>query len=181
MFTKKRKKKLNIENNTIRNHEKMQTFRDNIRTELRKIVEDASTNVEISIYNYSVRECREESIVRKWTSPGFLRVYNAKLKTVMYNLNQFEHVRERARMAPQDIATMTHAEMRPEKWQVHIERKQKRDKFLTSQNLVATTNLFTCFKCKKNECTYYQLQTRSADEPMTTFVTCVLCDSHWRC
>ena len=159
----------------------MQTFRDNIRAELRSIVGDACTNVEISVYNYSVRACADAAIVRKWTSPDFMRVYVAKLKTVMYNLQRFEVVRERARVAPQEVATMSHAEMRPEKWQVHIERKQKRDKFLTSQNLVATTNLFTCFKCKKNECTYYQLQTRSADEPMTTFVTCVLCDSHWRC
>jgi transcription elongation factor S-II len=47
--------------------------------------------------------------------------------------------------------------------------------------LVANTTDFTCFKCKKNNCTYYQLQTRSADEPMTTFVTCVNCESHWRC
>jgi transcription elongation factor S-II len=29
-------------------------------------------------------------------------------------------------------------------------------------------------------CTYYQLQTRSADEPMTTFVTCVNCDNRWK-
>lgn len=32
----------------------------------------------------------------------------------------------------------------------------------------ATTDAFQCGKCKKRECTYYQMQTRSADEPMTT-------------
>jgi DNA-directed RNA polymerase subunit M/transcription elongation factor TFIIS len=159
----------------------MQTFREQLRGELRPFVGDAATNVEISIYNYTVRTCIENAVVRKWTNPEFVRIYKAKLKTVMYNLEHFEPVRERMKTAPQDAATLTHAEMNPAKWQVHIERKQKRDTFLTSQNLVATTNLFTCFKCKKNECTYYQLQTRSADEPMTTFVTCVLCDSHWRC
>lgn len=26
-----------------------------------------------------------------------------------------------------------------------------------------------------------QLQTRSADEPMTTFVTCVACNNKWKC
>jgi len=159
----------------------MQSFRDNLRAEIHKFVGDAATNVEIGVYNYTVRTCIENSVVRKWTNPAFVRIYRAKLKTVLYNLEKFESVRQKAILRPQDIATMSHAEMNPAKWQEHIERKQKRDTFLTSQNLVATTNLFTCFRCKKNECTYYQLQTRSADEPMTTFVTCVLCDSHWRC
>lgn len=44
----------------------------------------------------------------------------------------------------------------------------------------ATTNMFRCHKCKKRECTYYQLQTRSADEPMTTFVQCTNCNNRWR-
>jgi transcription elongation factor S-II len=32
-----------------------------------------------------------------------------------------------------------------------------------------------CGKCGKRNCTYNQLQTRSADEPMTTFVMCNEC------
>ena len=35
--------------------------------------------------------------------------------------------------------------------------------------------MFSCGKCKSKECTYTQLQTRSADEPMTTFVYCMAC------
>jgi transcription elongation factor S-II len=34
-----------------------------------------------------------------------------------------------------------------------------------------TTDMFKCSNCKKRNCSYYQMQTRSADEPMTTFVT----------
>ncbi|CAD7935796.1 unnamed protein product [Amoebophrya sp. A120] len=33
------------------------------------------------------------------------------------------------------------------------------------------SSTFTCNKCNTNRCTYYQLQTRSSDEPMTTFVS----------
>ena len=40
--------------------------------------------------------------------------------------------------------------------------------------------MFTCGKCKSKKTTYYQLQTRSADEPMTTFVTCHNCSSKWK-
>lgn len=39
---------------------------------------------------------------------------------------------------------------------------------------------FMCFKCGSKKCTYYQLQTRSADEPMTTFVTCSQCFNRWK-
>ena len=44
----------------------------------------------------------------------------------------------------------------------------------------ARTNMFRCGKCKGNECFYFQMQTRSADEPMTTFVTCANCQNKWR-
>jgi DNA-directed RNA polymerase subunit M/transcription elongation factor TFIIS len=43
------------------------------------------------------------------------------------------------------------------------------------------TGLFKCGKCKSVKTTYYQLQTRSADEPMTTYVTCKNCGCRWKC
>ncbi|NP_001016290.1 transcription elongation factor A (SII), 3 [Xenopus tropicalis] len=42
------------------------------------------------------------------------------------------------------------------------------------------TDLFTCGKCKKKNCTYTQVQIRSADEPMTTFVACNECGNRWK-
>ncbi|XP_068180309.1 transcription elongation factor A protein 3 isoform X5 [Antennarius striatus] len=43
-----------------------------------------------------------------------------------------------------------------------------------------TTDLLQCSKCKKKNCTYNQVQTRSADEPMTTFVLCNECGNRWK-
>ncbi|CAI9165535.1 unnamed protein product [Rangifer tarandus platyrhynchus] len=43
-----------------------------------------------------------------------------------------------------------------------------------------TTDLFQCSKCRKKNCTYNQVQTRSADEPMTTFVLCNECGNRWK-
>lgn len=40
--------------------------------------------------------------------------------------------------------------------------------------------LFRCNKCKGYKTTYYELQTRSADEPMTVFVTCHVCRLTWK-
>ena len=41
--------------------------------------------------------------------------------------------------------------------------------------------LFKCRKCKSTKTSYYQMQTRSADEPMTTYVTCKACGTKWKC
>ena len=44
----------------------------------------------------------------------------------------------------------------------------------------AVTDSFTCRKCRSKKCTYYELQTRSADEPMTLFITCIDCGTKWK-
>ncbi|CAD6888166.1 unnamed protein product [Tilletia controversa] len=68
------------------------------------------------------------------------------------------------------------------------ERKAEREA-LQSQNLhnargaepqQAETDAFECGRCKKRKTRYYQQQTRSADEPMTTFVTCTNCGNKWK-
>jgi transcription elongation factor S-II len=46
---------------------------------------------------------------------------------------------------------------------------------------LGATDMFKCGKCKQRKTVYYQMQTRSADEPMTTFVTCLVCNNRWRC
>jgi DNA-directed RNA polymerase subunit M/transcription elongation factor TFIIS len=43
------------------------------------------------------------------------------------------------------------------------------------------SGLFKCGKCKSLKTTYYQMQTRSADEPMTSYITCTNCGHKWKC
>ena len=62
-----------------------------------------------------------------------------------------------------------------------IDAKIKRDKNKFEINVTAATDVFTCRKCKGNQCTYYQMQTRSADEPMTVYVSCCICGNRWKC
>ena len=40
--------------------------------------------------------------------------------------------------------------------------------------------LAECSKCKNTEAEAYQVQTRSADEPATSFFTCTKCGFTWR-
>ncbi len=79
-----------------------------------------------------------------------------------------------------DLATMSHQELNMDIWQELISSKLKRDKTIGEDNLAAATDEFKCYKCKKRLCTYYQMQTRSADEPITTFVSCLNCANQWR-
>ncbi len=53
---------------------------------------------------------------------------------------------------------------------------------MTRASLLAGTpsDLFKCGKCGQKRCTYTQLQTRSSDEPMTTFVFCMDCGNRWK-
>jgi len=44
---------------------------------------------------------------------------------------------------------------------------------------IYTTDIYECFRCHKRKCTIEIIQTRSADEPATTFVNCIVCGNHW--
>jgi len=68
----------------------------------------------------------------------------------------------------------------PEKWRKMIEKKIKQMKNFENFDFSSASSEFKCFKCKKRNCTYYQLQTRSADEPMTTFIQCLECGNNWK-
>ena len=49
-----------------------------------------------------------------------------------------------------------------------------------SREVPSITDTLSCPKCHKREVSFYQAQTRSADEPMTTFCTCQPCGHQWR-
>lgn len=77
---------------------------------------------------------------------------------------------------------MTPNEMAPEALKKEIEKLHKQNLF-DAQGATekrAVTDRFTCGKCKHKKVSYYQMQTRSADEPLTTFCTCENCGNRWK-
>ena len=159
-------------------------FRSNIVKKIANIIgKKYSVNIEKGIYNHAVKIAKKKKIVRKWENKIFVILYKNRLKMIITNLKH-DKVKKRilsGDMSVKDLSNATHLELLPNKWKKLMDAKLKRDESLTSTNLSAATDEFKCYKCKKRKCTYYQLQTRSADEPMTTFVSCLVCGNRWKC
>jgi transcription elongation factor S-II len=164
--------------------ENVETFRSNIRKKLDVILhnEKHSLNLEKGIFNYTLKEADRHKIVKKWDNKHFVQIYVDHLRSIMTNLkgDVLKQLSDGS-IKPHVIAFMTHQELMPEKWAAMIDAKSKRDKNKFETNISAATDVFTCRKCKGNQCTYYQMQTRSADEPMTVYISCCICGNRWKC
>ena len=159
-------------------------FRENIRKKLNEILNNdvQSINLEKGIYNFAIKEANQRKIIKKWENPHFTQLYVDRLRSIYINLKSpdlLEQIKNRE-VKPENVAFMTHQELNPEHWKEYIERKIKRDSSKYTTNIEASTDMFTCKKCKSKKCTYYELQTRSADEPTTVFITCLDCGKHWK-
>lgn len=159
-------------------------FRLNIRGKLNLILENEkhSINLEKGIFNYALKEASSKKVVKKWDNQYFVQIYIDRLRSIYINLKNPEILEQikSGSIQAHTIAFMTHQEMRPDKWKELIEEKAKRDANKFEQNIEASTDTFTCRKCKGNKCTYYQMQTRSADEPMTVYISCINCGNRWK-
>lgn len=160
-------------------------FRKNFQAKFNDILDNDSiaTNLEKAIYNYTIKEANQRKIIKKWENPLFTRIYIDRLRTIYTNIYKNDYWIEQLKTGetkPEIFAFMTHQEMKPERWATLIQQKIKRDASRFETNIEASTDMFTCKKCKSKRCTYYELQTRSADEPSTIFITCLDCGKHWK-
>lgn len=164
--------------------ENPELFRSNIRKKIDDKLQNEknSSNLEKGIFNYALKEAEQRKIVKKWDNKYFIQIYLDRLRAIYTNLNDniIEQITSGA-IKPHIVAFMTHQELNPDKWAALIDAKSKRDANKFETNIAAATDTFTCRKCKGNQCTYYQMQTRSADEPMTVYISCCNCGNRWKC
>ena len=141
-----------------------------------------SINLERGVHNWAVKEATNRKIIKKWDNPFFVQLYLDHLRSVFINLKHNEVVNNinAGHIKAQDVAFMTHQELRPDVWDELIKAKSIRDMNKFNQNIESMTDTFTCRKCRQKKCSYYQVQTKSADEPMTIFVQCLTCGNRWK-
>ncbi|KAH9942809.1 transcription factor S-II, central domain-containing protein [Amylocystis lapponica] len=119
----------------------------------------------------------------KGTSAG----YKSKIRSLYVNLKDKNNPGLRESVVSGDIPVqkfcrMTSQEMASEEMQAANNKIVQENLFKTlgAGEVQAETDAFQCGRCKQRKCRYRQAQTRSADEPMTTFVTCTVCNNRWK-
>jgi DNA-directed RNA polymerase subunit M/transcription elongation factor TFIIS len=185
--------------NSILNKEDTLIPLNNLYTKRKKIIQlfsniindiDINRKIEMSIYNYTINRCKIKDIFAMWEAPEFCEIYNSKSRSLYTNLDKTSYVKNtilldkviNGEIDPVKIAFMSPIELYPEVWMDIIEENERREKMIAENNKGAATDMFRCPnpKCRQKKATYTEVQTRSADEPMTIFLTCLVCGKRWR-
>lgn len=165
-------------------------------------------NAERSIYNWAVQETRDHCGDPSWENPQFRSRYKQKLHGLVQELTRGEavdvslqvvgdHVNFSWKIVPQLVYRLKRKELEARNLARYTPdvlwpqgpyattRLALRTKDMDRENSKAQDEnyegLFKCGKCKSTKTSYYQMQTRSADEPMTTYVACRGCGNRWKC
>jgi DNA-directed RNA polymerase subunit M/transcription elongation factor TFIIS len=166
-------------------------------------------NAELAVYNWAVTHTERNTILNKtkyeteepsWENQLFRWRYKQRLLSVLFNLkNNPDMVKK---IKPKELETLTPGQIWPDGPLGKMERKIRERE--TAMDMAKAKNdeeyegILTCPKCKSKKTSYYQLQTRSADEvsfplvffvqprrrltiqqPATNFCSC-LCGHRWR-
>jgi transcription elongation factor S-II len=169
----------------------MATMRQHVISKVTDLVgadhESIARNIEKSIFNWSVKHTKIKGQVPAWENQFFKEAYKRKSMSILFNLKEpktclINRIKE-GTVKTKDIASMAPDQLWPDgpwalaKHAIYI-KDMKKDS--AKQDLENLKGMFRCGKCKTYKTTFYQMQTRSADEPMTTFVTCLNCNNKWK-
>ena len=166
-------------------------------------------NAELAVYNWAVTNTKGKVFLNKnryeneepsWENPWFRWRYKHRLLSVLFNIKNNPDLLKTVK--PKDLETLTPAQMWPD-GPYGTTEKLFREKEIAKEMSMAKFNeeyegALTCPKCKSRKTSYYQMQTRSADEvsvpivfivlskrrltilqPATNFCSC-LCGHRWR-
>ena len=124
--------------------------------------------------------------------------YTAKARSLIFNVKKNDQLRLdicEGNLPAQGLVHLTQAQLATaevreaqDKAAEDAAMERRSDYFKITRDKIAKANgidpnaagEFQCNKCKSTKVTYYQMQTRSADEPMTVFLSCLKCGKRWR-
>ena len=141
-------------------------------------------NMEKGVFNSAIEFCKEKGYPLKWSDSSFLKKYSTNARRILANISYTTNapvLREKIKdgvLEAYTIVKLTREELNPDVWEVL--RTKNLNQVIVKQE-VQEDGMFKCNRCKSMKTVYYQMQTRSADEPMTTYVTCTNCNLKWKC
>jgi len=149
-----------------------------------------SQYIERSIYNHTIQRATQQDIKRQWENPLFKSLYLDTVRSIYANINSNSYIQNKTlkqkikknQIDYKNLAHLSGFDIFPENWKDLFEKKEKQDKLKYEMKPESMTDEFKCRKCGSRSCSYYEVQTRSADEPMTQFVNCLNpdCGNRWK-
>lgn len=145
-------------------------------------------DIEIGIFNWTIDFCIKNNIIKNWDNNKFKKIYINKCISVISNLDPKQYLKNKyllkllqnKKINPHEIPYMKNEDIYPDKWNNIKNILEKKVEGLKHNKNISITDQFKCGKCKKRECSYYELQVRSADESATLFITCLNCNAKWK-
>jgi len=157
-----------------------------------EVIGGVADRIEKNLLNHTIDNVKPSC----WNNQQFRTTYIHQYKNIVFNLKGAGRDKNGNRRNPdiikrmlqktggvtlKDIGQLNHRKIFPTYWtQKDKENLQRTLDEHEARNKVSESAEFKCGKCKKRRTSYYQLQTRSADEPMTTFITCLECGNRWK-
>lgn len=160
-----------------------------IKSELSEHCSDKDVlDLEMGIFNASLEEATRRMIPLTWKHATFQWIYKMVARRTLANFNPKSYVAnirlierwKEGEFTVDAIGSWSAYNLNPTHWKDLKDQQLRREQRILEGNLSMATDRFRCSGCNKKMCSYYELQTRSADEPMTIFVRCLNCGKQWK-
>jgi DNA-directed RNA polymerase subunit M/transcription elongation factor TFIIS len=143
--------------------------------------------LERAILKHTEEFCLRREVPAFWDNAVFRSTYTHKVLSVRFNLRERPEVLAKVvdkKIGVKQFVDMRPWEIAPEKWEHAFDLMAKRELRNADANSVDPATMpdgiLKCGKCGSMKTTYFQIQQRSADEPMSTYAQCVSCKARWK-
>ena len=149
---------------------------DELKAEHAKLSEHISSNlsdymIEIPKPFKNATVISERDTRANWKNPDFVRLYTSRVRSLVYAIRNNDKSKFLDRIKSGELKPNTFDTK--EIWDLWYQEPKK--EVVEKKPEEYDDGMFKCGKCKSMKTSYVEKQTRSADEPMTLFITCRLC------